>query len=813
MQATLAKLPSGGHWYATQQLMMAELVDGEFTVAWDKDESGAKCYGRFPDAEAFFSSLLAMEDRLGYELVLKNSPCKLYADIEWYGERDVDHKRLAWMLAEMRKQSQTLYNKPLEIYVCCSSRDAKGGKFKNSYHIVSPSLVYPSNRDIRSFFEALCVGEDWLDSERKSYVDLSVYSKNRCIRLPLCCKKGSSVCFARISGDPWDTKLDANFAPDDPESWLPFILTSPTLSPSPAVSISTTVRKKRSLSPRGESVTKRCHVESPIPSSKLNDALVSFGDEVSIVTNAKYVHDVWQIQCDQRKQRRPCLINTSRTHSSNNCLLFLKQVAYGTYKLDYHCTSCKGSNLYLGDFVLGPNDWGFQARGEEQTKVPDLPERNTYEVVKKRFEAKCMKVSDPFVYIRLQEQSNTRSLKPIQTKHSELLQYYVHLTFYAKDKKGVLTKMPFIQAWIKDPKKREVSSMVVDPQGTRTGVYNMWNGYLAMNVERCTIPEANVIAPIVRHLNEVITNGNHDHTEWLLDWMANIVQYPWRKSQVAVCLFGRQGCGKGIIFDWFREQVLGPDHSGQISNPERDLFSRFSDGFLNKTFLQIDEVKSLHDHTDKLKDLITNRTVNWEPKNGKMVTLDNICNFLFTTNNENALRIDNDDRRFVLFRCKHTGDRDYFHGLADHLHMPGVNAGFYDILRKRDLSKYTYDFQAQRPITEYYKESQQASVPPVKRYLSALINSKMDHAQPFINGLSMPAADLYSDFKKWCELEGYKHITANIAFGRELHRIEGVKSHKSHGKMLYDLDYRAIKECLSALGEYDENAFFHGKYI
>ncbi|MFN9911927.1 MAG: primase-helicase family protein, partial [Pirellulaceae bacterium] len=95
--------------------------------------------------------------------------------------------------------------------------------------------------------------------------------------------------------------------------------------------------------------------------------------------------------------------------------------------------------------------------------------------------------------------------------------------------------------------------------------------------------------------------------------------------------------------------MLGPDHSGQISNPERDLFSRFSDGFLNKTFLQIDEVKSLHDHTDKLKDLITNRTVNWESKNGRTVTVDNFCNFLFTTNNENALRIDSDDRRFVMF--------------------------------------------------------------------------------------------------------------------------------------------------------------------
>jgi len=766
--------------------MIAELVDGEFTVAWDKDKSGTKYYGRFPDPQTFYGSLLAMESRYGYELILENSQCKLYADVEWYGKRDEDHSRVSWILAEMRKHSQELYSEQLEIYVCCSSRDFEDGSFKNSYHIVSPSLVFPCNQDIKSFFETLCVGDEWLGPNNKPYVDLRVYSKNRCMRLPHCCKLGSRVPFVRISGDPWDTKLDSSFAPDNPESWLPFILKS--TGPVHA-------QKRKLQSPVNNTPAKRRHLTSPVPLSKLNDALASSGDKVSTVTNVTCVQDKWQIQCDQQKQRRPCLKDKSRTHKSNNCLLFLEALNHGTYRLEYRCMSCKGSNLHLGYFVLGQRDWEFQARSVEH---------RTYKEAKIEFEEECMKVCDPFIYLRLQKQQGKHWLKPIQMKHIELQHYYAHLTFDEKDKKGKLTKKPFIQAWIRDPNKRQVSCMVVDPQGTTTNVYNLWNGYIALG--ESDLPEAFVMGPIVRHLKEVIADGNH--TEWLLDWMANVVQYPWRKSQVAVCLFGRQGCGKGIIFEWFREAVLGPNHSSQISNPERDLFSRFSDGFLNKTFLQIDEVKSLHDHTDKLKDLITNRTVNWESKNGKTVTVDNFCNFLFTTNNENALRIDSDDRRFVMFRCSglRTGDRAYFNGLADHLRAPGVDAGFLAHLKKRDLSKYTYDFQAHRPITEYYKESQQASVPPVKRYLSALINSPEDC---FLRRWPVAAAGFYDHFKKWCDLEGYKHLTANIAFGRELHRIDGVTSHKSHGKMTYKLDLETIKACLSSHGEYDENAFFH----
>jgi len=153
-----ADLPSGGHWYHTQESMIAELVDGEFAVAWDKNKFGTKYYGRYPDPQTFYSSIRTMKSPCGYELILENSRCKLYADVEWIGERDKDHSRISWIITEIRKHSQELYSTQLEIYVCCSSRELEDGSFKNSYHIVSPSLVFPCNQAIKSFFETLCAG-------------------------------------------------------------------------------------------------------------------------------------------------------------------------------------------------------------------------------------------------------------------------------------------------------------------------------------------------------------------------------------------------------------------------------------------------------------------------------------------------------------------------------------------------------------------------------------------------------------------------------------------------------------------------------
>jgi hypothetical protein len=447
---------------------------------------------------------------------------------------------------------------------------------------------------------------------------------------------------------------------------------------------------------------------------------------------------------------------------------------------------------------------------ENEHSADSDPENNTYMLVKRRFEVQCMKVNDPFMYIRLSPQHDKGgAIKPIQTRHCELLQFYVAWKYFGKNKKGEWEKRSFIHAWVQDDKKREVSSVVFDPKNSCTGVFNMWMGYRAANIDHeLYLTEIQdrydfVMGPIINHFNQVVTGGNQDHTEWILDWVANIIQRPWLKTQVGIVLYGRPGCGKGIFFDWLRDHVLGVDHSVQIANTNRDLFSRFSDQFLRKTFLQLDEVHNLHENADLLKDMITNKTVNWEEKNGKITTVANLCNFLFTTNHENSLQITPDDRRFVLFPCRShlKGNVAYFNKLGKHLETPGVNAWFYRLMMERDLSKYPFDFQPSRPITDYYREVQKSGIKPVKRFLSALINSDSSSKK-------ISSSELFRGFKEWCDFESCKHATTLQAFGRDLNKVRGIVSSKS-GCIHYSFDFKRVKLALEEDNEYDENAYLH----
>eukprot|EP00961_Rhodomonas_salina_P159472 2147453-Rhodomonas_salina.1 len=48
--------------------------------------------------------------------------------------------------------------------------------------------------------------------------------------------------------------------------------------------------------------------------------------------------------------------------------------------------------------------------------------------------------------------------------------------------------------------------------------------------------------------------------------MAFMVQRPSFKTKVALILYGDQGIGKGIVFDWFSEYILGPWMCQQTDN-------------------------------------------------------------------------------------------------------------------------------------------------------------------------------------------------------------------------------------------------------
>ena len=855
------QIPDGGTWYWTQADVFEDRKRNKsgFTVAWDTAAGGGKkAYGLYKDAEDFYKHLLQTDEdkRFGYELIPVDTECKGYADVEWIGKPDPDHTRLKSLIQFYCRRADELYlgmHRSLDIYVACGSRPVGSeGLIKHSYHITVANLIYTCNHDeaMKAFFIPPEGASEfyWTDKGTfKNIVDKSVYTRNRVFRLPYNMKRGNTVPFLRISNDTHEDDFGVVFNEEDVDDVLPMVLTqiegsSDVYLVPKEVAVDEPAHKKKKKAPSTATASdpvvpneeSRCSVDLPISNALLKAALEAHGDTVSNLspkvdfdTSIKDTPN-WRIQCNQRGQTRKCIVNPRKSHKNNNIILFVEPNK-GRHTMLLKCIcmseSCKRMpRTLLGEFTQDEYfQWEFVKHqpvqtipGEVQAQVmetgvepvvdifdPADTQVYSYEITKKSFERRCFRIDDPFTYAVLPN-DGTFNPFPQQLCHLKLRQFFGTVEYSDPDKNGNIVKLRFIERWLSDKTLRRFTKLVVDPRNSDPKAYNMWKPYIASHLQ--AVPNAQVddmVGPIILHIRDVIANGNEAHTKWFLDWLANMVQRPYQKSNVGILLYGKQGCGKGIIIEFMRTSVLGRHCTYQTSNPERDIFGKFSSGMVGNVLVQLDEVKALHSHSDVLKDLITGPTITYEEKYAKGITIDNYANLLFTTNNENALSVQTDDRRHVLFRCsdKYKGDEVYFNTLLAHLKKQDTARAVYQYLLDRDLSAYPTDFQCSRPKTEYFAESQRSSLPPMKLFMSAIANSQLEG---IVN-----SSELYQRYRDFHKTNGHneKFLCTHQTFSKEFIRLDGVtKETRNNQGARFKIAKKKMKEHLVHAREYDEDA-------
>ena len=778
---------------------------------------------------------------------------------------DPDHTRILKVLRDTAKMIQSTYGITPVFKLLCATRLRDGLiKHSYHPLIANLAFSSNKDPRLKTLFGG-SGSHWWYHKgdERKSIVDDRIYSNDRNMRFPFNSKMGDFGPLIPLHVDLEAGRIEP-LQLDDPLSYLAdYLISNPVLDekilyiqseperPFPSASTGAPkVAKGDAQAKEGRAPKRQRAVDYlalPCPLSVLKEMLEEAGDHQSVPTGSTYIEheQKWKVQCDAKKQLRDCLVSPKQ-HDGNNYNLFVTR-HQGGLKVELFCMGepCRSMpKPTLGYIHFNPTlvDWGFvlspqfvrapisapeepeqqmeidepqpgpvdldvpcveDEQGNPEPPVPSVqtpiidlenPYLNRYDEVKARFEPKCFKIRTPFAYGVI-EKTGLSILS-----HVAVQQYFCDWVFWERvDDKD--HKMDFMSRWLRDPNKRCVDSVTVDPTGKMKDIYNLWAGFTAETIP--AVPEEDedeLIAPIVKHINDVITGGNADHTKWVMDYIANMIQRPERKSQVAISLYGAQGCGKGIIFEFLRQKVLGEQCSFQTSKPEIDMLGRFANGALNRVCVQVDEVKSLHDFADRLKDLITNQTLNYEQKGKDTIVVPNLSNIILTSNNANALTVSADDRRYVLFHCSsvYKGDPAYFNALGSHLDRPEVARAFYQHCLKRDLSPYPKSFQFTRPITDYYREAQRNSIPVLSRFISGLINGVCPE--------SIASRDLYRRYVTYHADGNYKFLATETAFARDIKKINGISRKKTNSANLYQFKADEIKKYLADLNEYDPDA-------
>lgn len=174
----------------------------------------------------------------------------------------------------------------------------------------------------------------------------------------------------------------------------------------------------------------------------------------------------------------------------------------------------------------------------------------------------------------------------------------------------------------------------------------------------------------------------------VLNYLAWCVQNPAEKPNFALVIKGKQGTGKSFIGQ-VMERIFGPHNTGRPMNAS--IQSQFNGWARNVKLVVIEElmVKGRVDLMNHLKPMVTDPIIEVNEKYMPTQRVTNNCVILAFTNHDDALPVEDDDRRYAIAISEAFPREDeYYRRLFSWAEKEGGDAIIWDYLKKRDIGNF-----------------------------------------------------------------------------------------------------------------------------
>lgn len=243
------------------------------------------------------------------------------------------------------------------------------------------------------------------------------------------------------------------------------------------------------------------------------------------------------------------------------------------------------------------------------------------------------------------------------------------------------------EMWVTHPKRRTYLGLTFTPSTDYDpSLYNTWKGFRVRKFPEDHVPTTEAeegFAAYLSHVKENICANDQIHYDWVMDWLASIIQNPASKSRVALVLQGKKGVGKNVFSEVFGH-LLGPHF--HIANDRRQILGNFNAHLESILFLVLDEAFWSGDKQgeSKLKSLITGNSHMVERKGRDVYAVPNFMRLCIMGNDEWLAPATVDERRFAVFAVGEgrRNDKKYFGKILD-----GMKDGGYELLYDHLLNR------------------------------------------------------------------------------------------------------------------------------
>lgn len=347
-------------------------------------------------------------------------------------------------------------------------------------------------------------------------------------------------------------------------------------------------------------------------------------------------------------------------------------------------------------------------------------------------------------------------------KKGDLITAYEHIE--GKKEGGV----PFINMWLRYEKMKKYDDIGVypNPKLCPSNIFNMWRPFAMEAFTDDYEPNTTGLDIIKNHIR-ILCNNEEPVYDYFIKWVAQMIQYPEVKTIVPT-LISKQGAGKGTFLK-LMTKMLGNKKVLETTEPSRDVWGQFN-GLMNNAFLvNLNELskKETMESEGKIKGLITDPTLAINNKGKDQYQIVSHHRFIITTNKEDPIKTEKDDRRNLIIRSsdEKVGDKEYFNKINEYLEDINVIRTCYDYFKSiKDMDKFGL---IPLPKTEYQENLKELYKSPIEMWLEDF--TRTHYNEETVEKLG---SEIFGEFEFWRRENNITYETNSVKLGIALANLK-----------------------------------------
>jgi hypothetical protein len=294
------------------------------------------------------------------------------------------------------------------------------------------------------------------------------------------------------------------------------------------------------------------------------------------------------------------------------------------------------------------------------------------------------------------------------------------------------------------------------PHNLDTNAFNLFSGFKfpAPPYRPQTQWSADMVAQhtnmAIKHVYTVLADSDAANALYILQFIADMIQRPDKVPGVCLLFMSvMQGTGKNMFWEWVGN-VIGRRYF-LLSESLEAITQQFNANQQNLLLHVLDEIANYggsFKSNDQLKTAITRTDIPITPKHKDTFTIEHFARYVMLTNNLWAVRVDNGDRRYIIFRVSDAmaGNSTYFQELATWMENEHNQREFFHLMANMDISEFWPRNGIQSTTLKLQMQFNNSKAMPMRHLISLVIDipDEGDGSK-----LIYEAEQLFGEYRDW----------------------------------------------------------------